>query len=314
MAKALENPFEKTEDKAEQEDEAQSRVKARDDEVEVSLDEKKDEDDEEGEAEEVESRAEKKRRRAERHRELREARDAAEQRAKDLEARISQIQQQQSQMQGWLQAQQAPQGDPYQAELDRVWEEQQRLASEFETMVSKGALTDDLKKQYWQRHRQLDEYKSRVSYERAQANDPRNSPQYQHNQEIIRWLNRQHADVVNHHQRDAIIYAAQGEYMRMVAKGAPKDNFETYEKAMAATKRDWGLTKRPAPTDNQRERFAGVPRGGGSGEAPRTVALSKAEQKMAVARYRGIAKDETEAYRMWAKDIAAQRAKKSASG
>lgn len=308
-AKALQNPFEKKEAETPEKEE---KAAAREGDVEVKLDDDEDDEDEgEEEAASKPSWKEKKRNRyAERIREAEEAKREAEQARQE----IAQLRQQQSQI---VQAIQPQVQDGPEQYLQRVREYKRQKAQEFNTLMQKpGAMTPELEKSYWDELERVNDAEAQALYHINQARDPRNDPAYQHNQQIIAWLQSNHSDVMEHPRREEIILAARGKLMQHIAqrKGRMGD-FASYERALSETKADFGLARRPANSSNgMQAKLAGVPRGGGAGEPTRSMRLTKDEQKMAEARYRGIAKSPEQAYQMWAKDVQKQREKKARAG
>lgn len=308
-AKALQNPFEKKDET--QPDKGEEKDAKREGDVEVEL--KDDEDDEDDEDEAASQGPSRKEKRRNRYAEQIQAKEEARREAEQLRQELAQLRQNQQHIVQAIQPQQ--QHGPEQ-ELQRIREYKRAKAQEFNTLVQKGAMDADTEKRYWDELERVNDAEATALYQINQARDPRNDPAYQHNQQIISWLQSSHSDVWEHPRRDEIVFAARGKLMQMIAqrKGRMGD-FASYERALSETKADFGLARRPANSSNgMQAKLAGVPRGGGAGEPARSMRLTKDEQKMAEARYRGIAKSPEQAYQMWAKDIQKQREKKARAG
>lgn len=201
--------------------------------------------------------------------------------------------------------------DAHQVELDRVHQARKQLADEFEKLAKAGALTKETNDAYWTRMRELNDYEYRVQYSRNRAfemaNDPTRSPEYQKQQGFNQWFQMAHGDVLAHGQRDAIITRARGEFYTLRARGEPETT-QTYDKAIQIAKKEFGLNGRPAPSEEQRARYGGATQGGGmNGSGAKTITMTKADQKLALARFGKAAKgDRNLAFKMWAKDVASQ--------
>jgi hypothetical protein len=92
---------------------------------------------------------------------------------------------------------------------------------------------------------------------------------------------------------------AEGEFRKLRATGRP-DSQETLDLAMNAARRAFNLTKEPPPSDVQKSRFAGSPRGQGApGREPGVVRMTPELRRMANAKYSHV-KDEEARYKLWA--------------
>jgi hypothetical protein len=191
--------------------------------------------------------------------------------------------------------------------MDELYNEKQALSTQYEQLVSKGALTDDLKKMLWQKQRELETRTVQLNTRYMQLRDPSNDPGYQQQnssrQAVVNWLQMEHGDVLQHPQASAVLMYAQAEEVRLVQNGAPRDR-NTAQRAIEAAKLHFGLSKRPPPSAAQRARYDGASSsaaaGGGSpnGGVPSTLVLTKAQQQMAEARFPKLSPQE--AYKRWA--------------
>ena len=79
---------------------------------------------------------------------------------------------------------------------------------------------------------------------------------------------------------------ASGEFLRLVAKGAPR-NTETGEKAFQAAEREFGLGATREVSAGQREKYRSAPQSntGNSGSNARTYTMTPERRKLADARF-----------------------------
>ena len=305
-SKALQNPFEKGEETEDREvgeaDESGGVV--------VPLHGEGDEDDEddEGSAAAPERTETSRERRRNRYKEQKEGRERAERERDEARARVAAYEAQQVQA-----PRQGPQGpsldEAYKTEVDKIYAERQALSADYEHLVSKGALTDGLKKSLWDKQRELNTREARVNARYAQLSDPANHPGAQAGNEerntTAQWLRMNHSDVVAHPNAQAILLFAQAEEIRLVSNGAPKD-FATSEKAIAAAKLHFGLTKRPAASPALRRSYSGGATSVGAGGAPNgggatSMTLTKVHQELAEARFPELKPED--AHKKWANGI-----------
>lgn len=116
-------------------------------------------------------------------------------------------------------------------------------------------------------------------------------------QEVMRTAIRtRHEDV---YQKPQAVAYAEGEFRKLRAMGKP-DSAETLDVAMNAARRAFGLSKEPPPSEAQKARFAGSPRGQGApGKEPGVVRMTPELRRMANAKYSHV-KDEEQRYKLWA--------------
>lgn len=109
-------------------------------------------------------------------------------------------------------------------------------------------------------------------------------------------IRTRHEDVYAKPQ--AVAYA-EGEFRKLRATGKP-DSQETLDLAMNAARRAFGLSKEPPPSDVQKSRFTGSPRGQAvPGREPGVVRMTPELRRMANAKYSHV-KDEEARYKLWA--------------
>lgn len=98
---------------------------------------------------------------------------------------------------------------------------------------------------------------------------------------------------------------ADGRFNALVTKGRQPSR-QLMEEAITYAAAKLGIGGQSAPTDAQRQRYAGIPggEGAGGGNERRTIKMGRHEEAMAKAAYPQLeAKD---AFRQWAKDVAAR--------
>jgi len=84
-------------------------------------------------------------------------------------------------------------------------------------------------------------------------------------------------------------------------------NRQTVVEALSWTARAMGLGGHQPATDAQRARYGGIPggEGAGNGEGPRTIKMGRHEEALAKAAYPQL--EAKQAYKQWAKDVAARQ-------
>lgn len=109
-------------------------------------------------------------------------------------------------------------------------------------------------------------------------------------------IRNQYSDVYSNPR--AVQYA-EGEYRKAIALGK-KDGRETLDEAMNSARRAFRMAREPAPSESQRSRFSGAPRGRSGGERePQTVRMTPELRSMANAKYSHL-KNEDDRYKAWA--------------
>lgn len=291
VSENLKNPFEK--EKPEPKPDVKPVEGSED--VEVKLrsadddDDESDDDDGDSSTADDEPRPTARQRRVNKYKEEKEGRAAAERRAAELERERDE----------WRMRASAPApgsqkslDEQYKEALKEIYDEKKKLATAYEEASAKGPLNEYQKDMFWRRHQELEVQSGQITSRYAQIQSQGYQQQTQagpQQQALMTWLQLEHSDVLQHPQGRAVLMAAQAEEARLVSGGAPKD-METAKKAMNAAKLQFGLLKRPAPTETQRQRYSGGHSGAGSsGASPGgnngTMTLNKRQQEMAEARY-----------------------------
>ena len=169
------------------------------------------------------------------------------------------------------------------AEADKAWDEYQRLNDE----------ADDVR----------DEMRDEKRWESRRNELQQNAPNPQAAQALVGhetafpWLTT----------NQEAINMADTRLTYLINAGRPF-NRQTVIESLAWTAKAMGLGGHSAPSDQQRQRYNGVPggEGPGNGEGPKTIKMGRHEEAMARAAYPHL--EARDAYRQWAKDIAARTA------
>lgn len=277
-----------------------------DDEPELSVDESPEEDDDESGKK---TRQEKKR---DRFKQLKEERDEERKRAQELEKRLASIEQRaaaypdpntlQQHLLQRGQPQQA-QEDPTDSELQDVYSQQEQLFQYANAQWNNLDRTEREKIQ--KRARDLDEKKAELLYQKAAK---KHQPQQPDQRQLVRQtlqaqIQHEHSDV---YQNPAAVQYANGEYARLRHQGYP-DSMETLKQAMDSARGAFGMKRRASeavkPTEAQRRRLAGMPKGGGEGGAKRrTIKMTQDYKDMADAAFPNI-EDDAKRYQHWANTV-----------
>lgn len=188
------------------------------------------------------------------------------------------------------------------AELDGALADiQRRHTAAYQSLRAKGAQATQADKDEYERAvRGFEREKIKLSAQVQAKVNQQQSQQVVQQQVIREQLQRDHGDVYAAGPR-ALAYS-RGEFQKLIALGHP-DNAATVAKAMDATRSAFGINGRqPEPTKNQRDRFAGPPRGGSGGaggSAPTSIKMTKELRRMADAMYPE-EPDEQKRYKKWA--------------
>lgn len=279
--------------------------------VEVKLEEAEDDEDDDSGGDDPAPAQERgpsnKQRRAQNYRETRE-------KAQRLEQENAALRQQQEQYQAWLQSQQMQQQaqqaqQQSQDEMNKLFQEQEQAYVAFKAI--EATATDA----------QIQEYKSRfqdIERRKFQAMLKANGGGQQLTPQQVMAINQRqqlisrYGDVLQHPQASGW---ALGTHSARVAAGE-QDSEALRDEVAEEARRRFGMqsqVRRPAPSQAQRARLSGVS-AGGRGAPPeiggRTMQLSKDDQKMARSMYPKM--KDAEAFRLYAANIAKQRAKRAA--
>lgn len=191
-------------------------------------------------------------------------------------------------LEGVVSARQQPANDgkdPFEAELDAIYEEQQSAYSAAQAEVAAGKLDAKRAQHYERIARDIETRKSRVHARREIA---QTEPVRQQNQAQQVWVQK-HPEVYGNPR--AFQYA-QGRYQTRLALGETITN-ATVDEIMEETKAQFKLGSKPAATPSERSRFGGVPSSGGGGaRSTEPVTLSREIRRMAIAAYDHLPEDE----------------------
>lgn len=192
-------------------------------------------------------------------------------------------------LEGIALARQAPANDggkdPFEAELDAIYGEQQSAYAAAQAEVKAGSMTPERAQHYERVARDIESRKSRVHTRREIA---QTDPQRQQSQAQQVWV--QKYPEVYGNQR-AFQYA-QGRYQSRLALGENVTN-ATVDEIMEEAKAQFKLGPKPVATQSERARFGGVPSsGGGGGRSNEPVQLSREIRRMAIAAYDHLPEDE----------------------
>lgn len=248
------------------------------------------------EEEEEEREPSRKERRKNRFTEANARAEAAEARARQLEQenqRAWQLLQRQPQQQP-----QTPEKDPLDDELEQIYREHELTLNEYNQKSRDGQLTPELERHYWNKAKDIEQRKIEnrarklLRKENIRPSDP--------NEAVRVMLNRRYADVL---QIPGAKDWAQGYFVQQRALGRP-DTEDLLDESMAAARRQFGIQngRRPSPDQATRQRYTGVPVGGGangSGESSQKIVMTAPLRKLARLAYPKLS--EREAYEKWAK-------------
>lgn len=180
--------------------------------------------------------------------------------------------------------------DPYEAELDGIYAEQQSAYAAAQAEVAAGKMTNERAQHYERVARDFESRKSRVHARREIA---QTEPVRQQSQAQQVWV--QKYPEVYGNQR-AFQYA-QGRYQSRLALGENISN-ATVDEIMEETKAQFKLGTKPAPSVSERAKFGGVPAsGGGGGRTNEAITLSPALRRMAIAAHSDLS--EEDAIKKW---------------
>lgn len=188
--------------------------------------------------------------------------------------------------------------DDGEAEFEARYAEMQKQHTDaYRQLLAKGHNATQADKDEYQRlsakieRQRIEMTAERLMEKRMAAQAQRTS------QEVMRaQIRTRHGDV---YEKPAAVAYAEGEFRKLRATGKP-DSQETLDLAMNAARRAFGLSKEPPPSDVQKSRFAGSPRGQAApGREPGVVRMTPELRRMANAKYSHV-KDEEARYKLWA--------------
>lgn len=234
---------------------------------------------------------------------LEEGKKAAE-RVRELEERDNKRERELAELRGMVTAQQQlvsrvaqPQDDkdPYQRELDAVYERQQNAYNAVQAEIKAGTYDDKRAKYYEGIARQIEEEKTSIHTRRALAAQ---EPVRRAEQGQQRWV-AQYPDVYRNPQAYAYAEATFARKRAMLDPGQqPTD--EMVHEAMREAMTTFKLGPRQAPSASDRAKLSGLPSSGsgGSGSGPAGIQLTPELRRIAVAAYSDL--PEEEALKKWA--------------
>lgn len=199
-----------------------------------------------------------------------------------------------------------PQSDPWKQQEDAITEEERALGIQWEAHKAARTLTGDLVKEFDGKARSLQQRRIDIATNRAISNAMPTFIQASQRQHYA----AQYGDVQGN---PAANRYARGHYDMLVAKGHP-DSPETVDLAMNEARRAFGLGgHRGQPTSRDREQLTGFSGTRRTNMEPKSnvVKMGKSEKIMAMAMYgQSFNGDEKKAYSQWAKGpgIRAQKA------
>lgn len=261
-----------------------------------------------------EQREARRERRRERKSQFEEARQRAEQAERDAQqarADAAAARQQAEQLSNWYRQQQQPQQDPFAAHERALQEEFNFLTEKAALLQQKGEMTDDKLADLRQRTFGVMQRQAGLAAQRQLYYQNAQAQQYQQQnagnadaQAVIQRLRMDYPDVLGNEK--AWQYAW-GTYNSALATGKVKANpWDTVQDIMNDTRRVFGMSRAPAPSEATKRRFSGI--GGGTNGAarqsgPKTVVMGKHEKGMAKTMYPELyKKDPSLAYKKWARE------------
>jgi hypothetical protein len=207
-------------------------------------------------------------------------RDLAEMRQKhaELEGRIQQLQVQPAPQQG------APQQHPAIAREADLRRQMTELSEDFEMLQPEAKQKPEVRKRYTERFQALQSEQQRVNAYIATGGQV-NNPQADQQRQMQTMLTARYPDVMG---TDQHFQYADATYKRLRAAGSP-DNWDTIDKAMEETRRQFRLGKSPPPSAATRARFSGVSAGASGSRdtqsGPVKIELTAADRVMARAAF-----------------------------
>lgn len=180
--------------------------------------------------------------------------------------------------------------DPYEAELDAIYAEQQSAYVAAQAEIAAGKMTPERTKHYERIARDIDTRRARVNARREIA---MTEPIRQQQTAQQQWVNK-YPEVYGNER--AFAYA-QGRYQTRRALGEAITN-DVVDEIMQETRAQFKLGGKPAPTASERARLSGTASSGNSGGGGKEpITLSRDVRKIAVAAYDHL--PEEEAIKRW---------------
>jgi hypothetical protein len=182
--------------------------------------------------------------------------------------------------------------DPFEAELDNIYAEQQSAYMAAQAEIQAGKMTAERTKHYERIARDIDTRRARVNARREIA---MTEPIRQQSQAQQQWVNK-YPEVYGNQR--AFQYA-QGRYQQRQALGDAITN-DVVDEIMQETRVQFKLGGKPAPSASERARLSGTASSGNSGGGSKEpITLSREIRKIAIAAYGGRGISEADAIKKW---------------
>lgn len=220
---------------------------------------------------------------------------AAEEELERERAEKQELRERLARLEGAVSAQRQPANDggkdPFEAELDNIYAEQQSAYLAAQAEIQAGKMTAERTKHYERIARDIDTRRARVNARREIA---MTEPIRQQSQAQQQWVNK-YPEVYGNQR--AFQYA-QGRYQQRQALGDAITN-DVVDEIMQEAKVQFKLGARPAPTVSERARMSGTASSGngGGGGSKEPITLSREVRKIALAAYDHL--PEEEAIKKW---------------
>lgn len=192
--------------------------------------------------------------------------------------------------QNMLARQQPSEKDPYEAQLDAIYERQSRAYNSAQAELKAGTMTPERQAYYEREAREIESAKTRVHTQRVVEDQAQRLRQEQAQQV---WVQK-HPEV---YQNPRAFEYAKATYQRRLALGEVATN-SLVDEVMEETKTQFKLGAKPAPSASDRARMSGLPAAGsGSGGKSPSGGLPPELKRMALAAYSDL--PEAEAVKKW---------------
>jgi hypothetical protein len=183
------------------------------------------------------------------------------------------------------------QPDPYEKQLDAIYERQAEAYASAQAEVKAGTFTPDRQK-HWERvGRDIESAKTRIHTQRL-MDEQAHSRRAEQAQQV--WVQK-YPDV---YQNPKAFQYAQATYQRRKALGEVDSN-DLVDDIMRETMTQFRLGAKPAPSATERSRMSGVPAAGSGGSSkPAGIVMNPAFERMAKAAYPELS--DADAIKKWA--------------
>jgi hypothetical protein len=182
--------------------------------------------------------------------------------------------------------------DPYEAELDAIYTEQQAAYATAQAELAAGKMTPERTKHFERVARDIESRRGRVFARREIA---MTEPIRQQNQARQQW-EQKYPEIYSHSR--AYEYA-EGRFKQRRALGDNITN-QVVDEIMEEAKVQFKLGAKPAPTVSERARMSGTASsGGGGGSSKEPITLSRELRKIAIAAHGGDGVSDEDAIKRW---------------